>query len=87
MLLREDHIAVFQANWKDKACNLEGIAETLSPGLDSLVLLDAHQEFVRRARPELVWVAIAWRDERDDFDRCRLGLSFTRRLRSPSAIL
>ncbi len=40
MLLREEHIAVFQANWNDKATNLKAIAEELSLGLDSLVLVD-----------------------------------------------
>ena len=32
MLLREDHIAVFQANWTDKAANLRAIAKTLNIG-------------------------------------------------------
>jgi HAD superfamily phosphatase (TIGR01681 family) len=40
MLLREQHIAVFQANWRDKAANIKAIAETLNIGIDSLVLLD-----------------------------------------------
>jgi FkbH-like protein len=40
MLLKLDHIAVFQANWNDKATNIQAIAEELSLGLDSLVFLD-----------------------------------------------
>jgi FkbH-like protein len=40
MLLREEHIAVFSINWRDKADNLEGIARALNIGLDSLVFLD-----------------------------------------------
>jgi FkbH-like protein len=40
MLLREDHIAVFQANWNDKATNIAAIAEELSLGVDSMVFLD-----------------------------------------------
>jgi FkbH-like protein len=40
MLLKEDHIAVFQANWNDKATNIKAIAEELALGLESLVLLD-----------------------------------------------
>ena len=40
MLLKDDHIAVFQANWNDKATNIQAIAEELSLGLDSLVFLD-----------------------------------------------
>jgi FkbH-like protein len=54
MLLREEHIAVFQANWEDKARNLRAIAETLSFGLDALVLLDdnpAERALIRRELP------------------------------------
>jgi len=54
MLLRERHIAVFQANFRDKASNLKAIADTLNLGVDSLVLLDdnpAEREQVRRALP------------------------------------
>jgi FkbH-like protein len=40
MALRENHIAVFQANWNDKATNIKAIAETLSLGLESMVFLD-----------------------------------------------
>jgi len=61
MLLREEHISVFQANWNDKASNIKAIAEELSLGLDALVLLDdnpAERGLVRRllaqvAVPEL----------------------------------
>lgn len=54
MLLREDHIAVFQANWTDKASNLRAIAATLNIGVDALVFLDdnpAEREQVRRELP------------------------------------
>jgi FkbH-like protein len=40
MLLKEEHIAVFQANWNDKATNIKAIADELALGLESLVLLD-----------------------------------------------
>ncbi|CAB3776215.1 hypothetical protein LMG28688_00188 [Paraburkholderia caffeinitolerans] len=40
MLLREDHIAVFQANWQDKASNITAIAENLALGLESMAFLD-----------------------------------------------
>ncbi len=40
MLLKLDHIAVFQANWNDKATNIQAIAEELSLGLDAMVFLD-----------------------------------------------
>ncbi len=54
MILREDHIAVFQANWRDKASNLEAIAKTLNIGLDALVFMDdnpAEREQVRAVLP------------------------------------
>jgi len=56
MLLREDHIAVFQANWNDKATNIKAIAEELSLGLESMVLLDdnpAERGLVRQILPEV----------------------------------
>ncbi len=56
MLLREDHIAVFQANWDDKARNLQAIAEALSFGLDALVFLDdnpVERGLIRRALPQV----------------------------------
>ncbi len=40
MILKEDQIAVFQANWRDKATNIEAISEELSLGLDAFVFLD-----------------------------------------------
>lgn len=54
MLLKEEHVAVFMANWRDKASNLEEIAQRLNIGLDSLVLLDdnpAERFQVRSAHP------------------------------------
>jgi len=56
MLLKEDHIAVFQANWDDKATNIRAIAKELSLGLDSLVFLDdnpAERGLIRRELPEV----------------------------------
>ncbi len=40
MLLKLDHIAVFQANWNDKATNIQAIASELCLGLDAMVFLD-----------------------------------------------
>lgn len=54
MLLHEEHIAVFQVNWQDKAANLRAIAESLNLGVDALVLLDdsaAERAQVREALP------------------------------------
>jgi FkbH-like protein len=56
MLLKEQHIAVFQANWQDKASNIKAIADTLNIGVDSLVLLDdnpAERAQVREALPDI----------------------------------
>lgn len=56
MLLRENHIAVFQANWNDKATNITAIASELSFSLDALVLLDddpVERGFIREALPDV----------------------------------
>lgn len=54
MRLRLDDIAVFVANWNNKADNIRYIAQTLNLGLDALVFLDdnpAERELVRRCLP------------------------------------
>jgi len=54
MLLKEEHISVFQANWQDKASNIKLIAQQLNIGSDSLVFLDDNpfeRELVRRELP------------------------------------
>jgi FkbH-like protein len=56
MLLRAEHVAVFQANWQDKASNIKAIADELKLGLDSMVFLDdnpAERALVRRLVPEV----------------------------------
>lgn len=56
MLMKLEHIAVFQANWNDKATNIQAIADELSFGLDSLVFLDdnpAERALVRRLLPQV----------------------------------
>lgn len=56
MILREGDIAVFQANWTDKASNLEAIARMLDIGIDALVMLDdnpAERAQLRAALPEV----------------------------------
>jgi FkbH-like protein len=56
MLLREEHIAVFQANWNDKATNIKAIAAELSLGLDSMVFLDdnpVERGLVRQLLPQV----------------------------------
>ncbi|MEQ9335549.1 HAD-IIIC family phosphatase [Thalassobaculum sp.] len=54
MVLRLDDIAVFRANWTNKADNIQDVAATLSIGLESLVFVDdnpAERDLVRRALP------------------------------------
>jgi FkbH-like protein len=58
MLLKEQDIAVFQANWTDKSSNLEAIAATLNIGVDALVLLDDNPAERAQARASLPMVAI-----------------------------
>ena len=56
MLLREEHFAVFQANWSDKGTNIKSISEELALGLESLVFVDDNpfeRELVRKALPEV----------------------------------
>ncbi len=56
MLLREEHIVVFQANWNDKATNIRAIAQELSLGLDAMVFLDdnpAERKLVREMLPQV----------------------------------
>jgi FkbH-like protein len=56
MLLKENHIAVFQANWRDKATNIKAIAQELSLGLDAFVFLDdnpVERSLVRQILPEV----------------------------------
>ena len=56
MLLKLDDIAVFQANWKDKATNIQAIADQLSLGLDAMVFVDdnpAERGLVRMLLPQV----------------------------------
>jgi len=56
MLLREEHFAVFQANWNDKASNIKAISDELELGLDAMVLLDdnpAERALVRELLPQV----------------------------------
>jgi FkbH-like protein len=56
MLLRERHIAVFQANWTDKATNIKAIAGELALGLDAMVFVDdnpVERNLVRQILPEV----------------------------------
>lgn len=58
MILKEEHISVFQANWNDKASNIQAIADHLSLGLDSFVFLDDNPAERARVRQMLPQVAV-----------------------------
>lgn len=58
MLIKESDIAVFQANWSDKATNLESIAGALDIGVDALVLLDDNPVERAQVRAALPQVAV-----------------------------
>jgi FkbH-like protein len=58
MVLREEHVAVFVANWGDKATNLRAIAAALNIGLDALVLFDDNPAERAQVRRELPMVAV-----------------------------
>jgi FkbH-like protein len=56
MLLKEEHFAVFQANWHDKVTNIKAIAKELALGLESLVFLDdnpVERALVREFLPQV----------------------------------
>jgi FkbH-like protein len=57
MVLREEHIAVFVANWQDKATNIAHIRETLNIGYDAMVFLDDNpfeRNLVRQMIPQIL---------------------------------
>ncbi|HXJ85593.1 MAG TPA: HAD-IIIC family phosphatase [Candidatus Binatia bacterium] len=56
MLLREQDFSVFQANWQDKASNIQAIADILGLGLDTIVFVDDspfERSLVRNALPSI----------------------------------
>jgi FkbH-like protein len=56
MVLRYDELALFVANWEDKASNIRAIARTLDIGTDSMVFIDdnpAERDIIRRELPEV----------------------------------
>ncbi len=58
MILRRNHIAVFRADWNDKAANIRAIANDLNIGIDSLVFLDDNPFERNLVRRELPMVAV-----------------------------
>lgn len=56
MMLKLDDIALFVANWEDKASNIRYIQETLNIGMDSMVFIDDNpfeRELVKSAIPDI----------------------------------
>jgi FkbH-like protein len=56
MVLKENHISVFRANWENKATNIIKIADELNLGLDSFVFFDdnpAERKLVREQLPDV----------------------------------
>jgi FkbH-like protein len=58
MLLKQNHLSAFVANWRDKATNLREIAQSLNIGLDSLVFVDDNPFERQLVRRELPMVAV-----------------------------
>ncbi len=58
MLLRREHIATAQVNWRDKVSNLKQIAADLSLGLDSFVFVDDSPFEVEQVRQYLPKVEV-----------------------------
>lgn len=59
MVLKEQHFASVQINWRDKVSNLKAIAKELNIGLDSLVFIDddkLNREVVKNELPEVTVV-------------------------------
>lgn len=57
MVLKEEHIAVFVANWEDKATNIRCIREKLNIGFDAMVFLDDNpfeRNLVRQLIPDVI---------------------------------
>jgi FkbH-like protein len=56
MVLRMEDIAVFMANWQDKASNIRIIQKRLNVGMDSIVFIDDNpfeRELVKKEIPEI----------------------------------
>lgn len=57
MVLKEEDIAVFVANWEDKATNIRRIRDKLNIGFDSMVFLDDNvfeRSLVRQLIPDVI---------------------------------
>lgn len=62
MILKEEDISCFIANWDDKATNIQLIANTLNIGLDSIVFFDdnpTEREIIKKFLPEVDVVEVS----------------------------
>jgi len=70
MVLKEDDISCFVANFQDKATNLRHIAKTLNLGLDSLVFVDdnpVERALIRAELPEVLVIELS--EDPSDYTR------------------
>lgn len=75
MLLKEEHIACFQANWEDKPGNIQKIAEKLNIGLDCMVFVDdspVEIEAVKAMLPEVTTILFKRDMDYEQFSRFNL---------------
>jgi FkbH-like protein len=55
MVLRRNHFAAWQINWRDKASNLQELAKEINIGIDSMIMIDDNPgecELIRKLCPE-----------------------------------
>ena len=77
MILGIDDIAIFKANWNDKASNIRDIAKQLALGLDSLVFLDDNPAERMQVRNELPEVSVPeLTDDPSDFAKILLSAGY-----------
>jgi FkbH-like protein len=77
MLLTLNDIAIFKANWNDKAYNIREIAKQLALGLESLVFLDDNPAERMQVRNELPEVSVPeLTDDPSDFVKILLSAGY-----------
>lgn len=64
MILKEEHIACFRVNWKNKIENIKEIVESLNIGLESVLFID-DSDFEIQAVKQLLPEVVAIKYERD----------------------
>jgi FkbH-like protein len=77
MVLRPHHFAAMRVNWRDKATNIQEIANELNIGIDSIVFLDdsKHEcEQVRQSLPQVTVVDLP--NDPSDYPRFAADLPF-----------